>query len=347
MQWNELTIFVDGGTGSFGKKFASIVLQRYRPKKLIIFSRDELKQLEMQQQLSAYKSTVRFFIGDVRDRDRLHRAMQGVDIVVHAAALKQIPSCEYNPFEAVLTNIMGSRNVIDAAIDCGVRQAILVSTDKAVNPVNLYGATKLCAERLFVDGNAYSGVKGTRFAAVRYGNVVGSRGSVVPLFAEQRKNGYVTITDERMTRFWITLEDGVDLVILAIQEMKGGEIFVPKLPSMRVVDLAKTIARDSEIRVIGIRPGEKLHEVLISENEARCALEFENYFVILPPHGWEHRERWPGGRALPEDFRYGSDNNTGWLEPADFEALVNNHAELSALLLEPDNEQVAVRPATR
>lgn len=346
MQWNEMTIFVAGGTGSFGKKFASIVLQKCRPKKLIIFSRDELKQSEMQQQLAAYESTVRFFIGDVRDRDRLHRAMRGVDIVVHAAALKQIPSCEYNPFEAVLTNIIGSRNIIDAAIDCGVRQAILISTDKAVNPVNLYGATKLCAERLFVDGNAYSGAKGTRFAAVRYGNVVGSRGSVIPLFAEQRKNGYVTITDERMTRFWITLEDGVGLVLQAIQEMQGGEIFVPKLPSMGVVDLAKTIARDSEIRVIGIRPGEKLHEVLISDNEARCTLEFENHFVILPPHGWEHRARWPGGRTLPEDFHYGSDNNTESLEPADFEALVNSHAELSALLLEPDKEQVAVRRAT-
>jgi UDP-N-acetylglucosamine 4,6-dehydratase/5-epimerase len=347
MQWNEMTIFVAGGTGSFGKKFASIVLQRYHPKKLIIFSRDELKQHEMRQQLAAYESTVRFFIGDVRDHNRLHRAMQGVDIVVHAAALKQIPSCEYNPFEAVLTNIMGSRNIIDAAIDCGVRQAILVSTDKAVNPVNLYGATKLCAERLFVHGNAYSGANGTRFAAVRYGNVVGSRGSVIPLFAEQRKKGYVTITDERMTRFWITLEDGVALVIRAIQEMKGGEIFVPKLPSMSVLELAKTIARDSEIRVIGIRPGEKLHEVLISENEARCALEFENHFVILPPHGWKHRERWRGGRTLPENFRYGSDNNTGWLKPTDFEALVNNHAELSAMLLEPDKEQVAARPAAR
>lgn len=342
MQWDKLTILVSGGTGSFGKKFTSTILRKYRPQKLIIFSRDELKQFEMRRQFAQYEPALRFFIGDVRDRDRLLRAMRGVDIVVHAAALKQIPSCEYNPFEAVMTNIMGSRNVIDAAIDCGVKKAILVSTDKAVNPVNLYGATKLCAEKLFVHGNAYSGADGTRFAAVRYGNVVGSRGSVVPLFAEQRKNGFVTITDARMTRFWITLEEGVGLVIRAIQDMKGGEIFVPKLPSMHVVDLAKTIARDAEVRIIGIRPGEKLHEVLISENESRCTLEFENHFVVLPPHVWKDRERWMGGRAVAEEFRYGSDNNTAWLEPAGFEKLVASHPELAELLQEPDGDH---RPA--
>jgi UDP-N-acetylglucosamine 4,6-dehydratase len=349
MRWNELTIFVAGGTGSLGKKFAAVVLQKYRPKKLIIFSRDELKQFEMRQQLAEYESTLRFFIGDVRDRDRLYRAMQGVDVVVHAAALKQIPSCEYNPFEAVMTNIMGSRNVIDAAIDCGVKKAVLVSTDKAVNPVNLYGATKLCAEKLFIHGNAYSGIGGTRFAVVRYGNVVGSRGSIVPLFAEQRKNGYVTITDKRMTRFWITLQGGVDLVVRAITEMQGGEIFVPKLASMRVMDLAKTIAKDAEIRIIGIRPGEKLHELLISEHETRYTLEFENHFVILPPHAWQERERWAGGRPVPEEFGYGSDNNTAWLGPSEFEELVASHPELVELLHEPvrNHENDAVRLASQ
>jgi UDP-N-acetylglucosamine 4,6-dehydratase/5-epimerase len=347
MQWNELTLFVAGGTGSFGKKFAAVVLKKYRPKKLIIFSRDELKQSEMRQQFAEYDSTLRFFIGDVRDHDRLCRAMQGVDIVVHAAALKQIPSCEYNPFEAVMTNIIGSRNVIDAAIDCGVKRAILVSTDKAVNPVNLYGATKLCAEKLFIHGNAYSGAKGARFAAVRYGNVVGSRGSVVPLFAEQRKNGCVTITDERMTRFWITLEKGVNLVVRVIEEMKGGEIFVPKLPSMRVVDLAEAIAKDAKVRVIGIRPGEKLHEQLISEHEARYALEYEDHFVILAPHAWEDRDYLVGGRPVPDGFRYSSDNNSTWLDPTDFAALVANHPELTDLLAKPNGAQSSVRSSAR
>lgn len=347
VQWNELTLFVAGGTGSFGKKFAAIVLKKYRPKKLIIFSRDELKQSEMRQQFAEYDSTLRFFIGDVRDHDRLRRAMQGVDIVVHAAALKQIPSCEYNPFEAVMTNIIGSRNVIDAAIDCGVKRAILVSTDKAVNPVNLYGATKLCAEKLFIHGNAYSGAKGARFAVVRYGNVVGSRGSVVPLFAEQRKNGCITITDERMTRFWITLERGADLVVGAIEEMKGGEIFVPKLPSMRVVDLAEAIAKDAKVQVIGIRPGEKVHEQLISEHESRYALEYENHFVILPPHAWEDRDHWVGGRPVPDGFCYTSDNNSTWLDPTDFAALMANHPELTDLLAKPNGAQPSVRSATR
>jgi UDP-N-acetylglucosamine 4,6-dehydratase len=347
MRWNELTILVAGGTGSFGKKFATRVLQEYRPKKLIIFSRDELKQFEMRQQFAEHESRLRFFIGDVRDRERLRRAMHGVDVVVHAAALKQIPSCEYNPFEAVMTNVLGSRNVIDAAIDCGVGKAVLVSTDKAVNPVNLYGATKLCAEKLFVHGNVYSGIGGTCFAAVRYGNVVGSRGSVVPLFAEQRKNGYVTITDERMTRFWITLQDGVELVVRAITDMQGGEIFIPKLASMRVIDLAKTIAKDAEIRIIGIRPGEKLHELLISEHEARYTLEFDNHFVILPPHVWKERERWMGGRPVPEEFRYGSDNNTAWLEPTGFEDLVASHPELVELLHEPGRNHDPIPSSSR
>jgi len=347
MEWNELTIFVAGGTGSFGKKFATIVLEKYRPKKLIIFSRDELKQSEMRQQFADYDSALRFFIGDVRDHDRLHRAMQGVDIVVHAAALKQIPSCEYNPFEAVMTNITGSRNVIDAAIDCGVKRAILLSSDKAVNPANLYGATKLCAEKLFIHGNAYSGANGTRFAAVRYGNVVGSRGSVVPLFAEQRKNGCVTITDERMTRFWMPLEKSVNLVIHAFEEMRGCEIFVPKLPSMRVLDLAEAIARDSKVRVIGIRPGEKVHEQLISEHESRYALEYADHFVILPPHAWADRDRWVGGRPVPDGFCYTSDNNSTWLDPTDFTALMANHPELTELLAEPDRAESSVHTSAR
>ena len=328
MRWNELTVLVTGGTGSFGRKFAEVILASYPPKKLIIFSRDELKQHDMHHKLAAFAPVLRFFIGDVRDRDRLYRAMHAVDVVVHAAAMKQIPTCEYNPFEAVMTNVFGARNVIDAAIDCKVKRAVLVSTDKAVNPVNLYGATKLCAEKLFVHGNAYSGAEGTRFAVVRYGNVVGSRGSVVPLFAAQRKNGYITLTDERMTRFWITLQEVVKFVIRSLQDMQGGEIFVPKLPSMRMAALAKAVARDAEVRIIGVRPGEKLHELLICEDEARQTLEFDDRFVVLPAHCWCNKEKWNGGRPLPDGFRYSSDQNTEWLQAEDFERLMQQQPEV-------------------
>jgi UDP-N-acetylglucosamine 4,6-dehydratase len=257
--------------------------------------------------------SLRFFIGDVRDRNRLRRAFKGVDVVVHAAALKQIPACEYNPIEAVLTNVMGGRNVIEAALDAGVGKVMALSTDKAVNPVNLYGATKLVAEKLFVQANGYSGTGLTRFSCVRYGNVVGSRGSVIPLFREQLKTGTLTVTDRRMTRFWITLEQGVQFVIRAIERMQGGEIFVPKIPSMNIMDLAETVAPDCSIAEIGIRPGEKLHEALVSEDEASHAVELEDMFVIKPLHPWWNADNWQEGQRVNEGFRYTSDGNPHWL----------------------------------
>ncbi len=312
MQWDNLNVLITGGTGSFGKKFVEIMLRDYHPKKLIIFSRDELKQHEMR--ISGFDHpNLRYFIGDVRDRDRLYRAFNGVDIVVHAAALKQIPACEYNPFEAIMTNIIGAKNVIDAAIDQGVKKVMALSTDKAVNPVNLYGATKLCMEKLFVQGNSYSGEGGPKFSCVRYGNVVGSRGSVIPLFREQRKTGKITITDKRMTRFWITLEQGVRFVIHCIEQMQGGEVFVPKIPSMRIMDLAEAVAPGCEIEFIGIRPGEKLHEVLISKDESRYALDVGDMFVIQPAHPWWKPANWSHGKPLPDGFEYSSDKNTQWL----------------------------------
>jgi len=304
------SILVTGGTGSFGGKFAEIILAEYQPKKLIILSRDELKQHEMRQRLpDGPDSPVRYFIGDVRDRDRLYRAFHGVDIVVHAAALKQVPACEYNPFEAVQTNIIGGKNVIDAAIDCGVKRVLAISTDKAVNPVNLYGATKLCAEKLFVGGHAYAGHRETRFSCARYGNVVGSRGSVIPIFLEQKRKGKLTITDSKMTRFWITLEQGVRFVIQCIEQMHGGEIFIPKIPSMSMMALAKALAPDCGVEFIGIRPGEKLHEVLVSEEEARYVLELKDRFVLLPLDTEQAMKNWPGGTPLPQGFRYTSDEN--------------------------------------
>jgi UDP-N-acetylglucosamine 4,6-dehydratase len=323
MDWNNLTILVTGGTGSFGKKFTEIMLRHYHPKKLIIFSRDELKQHEMRQVYpDDGTSPMRYFIGDVRDRERLYRAFNGVGVVVHAAALKQVPACEYNPFEAVHTNIIGAKNVIDAAIDQGVKKVMAISTDKAVNPINLYGATKLCAEKMFVQANAYSGAEGPRFSVCRYGNVVGSRGSVVPLFLEQRKNGKITITDDRMTRFWITLEQGVRFVIRCIEQMHGGEVFVPNIPSMNIMDLAKAIAPGCEIEYIGIRPGEKLHEVLISEDEARHTVELDDMYIIQPLHPWWRTENWAGAKPLPDGFRYTSDTNTRWLSVEELRSLV-------------------------
>jgi len=259
MEWHDQVVLVTGGTGSFGKKFIDILLKEYHPAKLIVFSRDELKQSEMRASGFDHPS-LRYFIGDVRDLQRLRRAMNGVDIVVHAAALKQVPACEYNPMEAIKTNILGSSNVIEAALDAGVKKVMALSTDKAVNPVNLYGTTKLAAEKLFVQSNAYAAGSETRFSCVRYGNVVGSRGSVIPTFLKQRPNGKLTITDERMTRFWLTLEQGVRFVIRCVELMRGGEVFVPKIPSTRIVDLARVIAPQAELEVIGIRPGEKLHK---------------------------------------------------------------------------------------
>jgi UDP-N-acetylglucosamine 4,6-dehydratase/5-epimerase len=327
MDWTDKVVLVTGGTGSFGKKFIEIMLKEHHPTKLIIFSRDELKQHEMRVNGFDHPS-LRYFIGDVRDELRLRRAMHAVDIVVHAAALKQVPACEYNPMEAIKTNILGSSNVIEAALDAGVKKVLALSTDKAVNPVNLYGTTKLAAEKLFVQSNAYAAGTATRFSCVRYGNVVGSRGSVIPIFIQQRQNGSLTITDTRMTRFWLTLEQGVRFVIRCIGQMRGGEVFVPKIPSTRIVDLAKAIAPDSEIDVVGIRPGEKLHEVLIHEDEARSAVELEDMFVVLPVAAEigfvrECWQEWQDqGRRLPDGFRYGSETNPQWLDLEQIRAIV-------------------------
>src|SRR5437763_4192728 len=319
------SILITGAKGSFGSKFIELALKEHRPKKLIVFSRDELKQHDMRQQFpDSGGSPMRYFLGDVRDRERLNRALSGVDIVVHAAALKQVPACEYNPFEAVQTNIVGAKNVIDAAIDQGVKRVMAVSTDKAVNPVNLYGATKLCAEKMFVQANAYSGEGGARLSCTRYGNVVGSRGSIIPLFIEQRRNGHVTITDPRMTRFWLTLEQGVRFVMRCIQQMHGGEIFVPKIPSMKILDMAQAVGPDCQIDCIGIRPGEKLHEVLLSEDESRNAVETDDTFVIQPAHSWWKKENWKSASPLMEEFRYASDNNSEWLTAEDLYGLVES-----------------------
>jgi UDP-N-acetylglucosamine 4,6-dehydratase len=322
MNWSEAAVLVTGGTGSFGKKFVEIMLKDYQPKRLVIFSRDELKQHEMRA-AGLNHSSLRYFLGDVRDQSRLERAFAGVTIVVHAAALKQVPACEYNPFEAVQTNVMGAINVIDAAINQGVRQTVALSTDKAVNPINIYGATKLCAEKMFVQANAYAGAQDSRFSCARYGNVVASRGSVIPVFQDQRRTGRITLTDPRMTRFWLTLEQGVRFVITSIEQMHGGEIFVPKIPSMRLLDLAESIAPGCEIETVGIRPGEKLHEVLVSEDEARNTVEMDDRYVIQPSHSWWRRENWSSGKHLPEGFRYTSDTNDRWLTSRELHALIS------------------------
>ena len=314
MNWKDKVVLVTGGTGSFGKKFIEIMLKEYHPSKIIIFSRDELKQHEMR--INGFDdSSLRYFLGDIRDLDRLKRAFKGVDIVVHAAALKQVPACEYNPMEAIKTNILGSQNVIDAALDCGVNKVLAISTDKAVNPVNLYGVTKLGAEKLFVQSNSYAGGRETRFSCTRYGNVVGSRGSVVPVFLQQRHTGKLTVTDERMTRFWISLEQGVRFVIRCIEQMHGGEVFVPKIPSMSVKDLGAAIAPECEIVYSGIRPGEKLHEVLVSEDEARSSVELDDMYVVQPTGTlWFGKEWEKVGKKLPDGFRYASNTNTEWLD---------------------------------
>jgi len=322
MNWKDKKVLVTGGTGSFGRKFVEVMLNEYHPARLIVYSRDELKQHEMRT-AGFNHPDLRYFIGDVRDLPRLKRAFNGVDIVVHAAALKQVPACEYNPMEAIKTNILGSSNVVDAALDAGVEKVLALSTDKAVNPVNLYGATKLAAEKLMVQSNAYAGGMPTRYACVRYGNVVGSRGSVVPLFINQRQSGSITLTDERMTRFWISLDQGVRFVIRSIEEMHGGEVFVPKIPSMKMVDLARAIAPGAEIRIIGIRPGEKLHEVLISEDEARTTVELEDMYVVQPAAALWFGHYWSElGKPLPDDYHYASDNNTEWLTLAEIQAMV-------------------------
>jgi UDP-N-acetylglucosamine 4,6-dehydratase len=314
MNWKDQVVLITGGTGSFGKKFTKILLEEQQPRKIIIFSRDELKQHEMQ--VGGYNhESLRYFIGDIRDRERLLRAMHGVDIVVHAAALKQVPACEYNPMEAIKTNIMGTANVVEAALDASVKKVLTVSTDKAVSPANLYGATKLAAEKLTIQSNAYAAGSATRYSCVRYGNVVGSRGSVVPLFLKQRGNGMITITDDRMTRFWLSLEQGVRFVINCIEQMEGGEVFIPKIPSTKVTDLARAIAPKAELDIIGIRPGEKLHEMLISEDEARNTVELDKMFVVQPAEATWFGYSWQAkGKPLSEGFYYSSDNNTEWLD---------------------------------
>lgn len=322
MDWKKQVVLVTGGTGSFGKVFIRVLLDEYKPAKVIVFSRDELKQHEMRE-AGFNQPNLRYFIGDVRDRYRLKRAMDGVTVVVHAAALKQVPACEYNPMEAINTNILGTANVVEAALETGVTKVLALSTDKAVSPANLYGATKLAAEKLTVQSNAYSGERPTRFSCVRYGNVVGSRGSVVPVFLRQRQDGKLNITDERMTRFWLSLEQGVRFVLRCIEVMQGGEVFVPKLPSTTITDLAKAIAPQAKLEVVGIRPGEKLHEILISEDEARTAVELDDMYVIQPALGPWFVRSWDGkGKPLPEGFYYTSNENPHMLTPAEIQEMV-------------------------
>jgi UDP-N-acetylglucosamine 4,6-dehydratase len=323
---NNKTVLITGGTGSFGKKCTEIILKRYKPKRLIIFSRDELKQFEMAQEFpDSQYDCIRYFIGDVRDKERLYRAFHNVDYVIHAAALKQVPAAEYNPFEAVKTNILGAQNVINVAIDQGVKKVIALSTDKAANPINLYGATKLCSDKLFIAGNSYVGQDHTIFSAVRYGNVVGSRGSVIPFFLKCKQKGVLPITDHRMTRFWITLEQGVGFVLSCLEKMVGGEIFVPKIPSMNILDLAKAIAPECKTKVIGIRPGEKLHELLITKDDTRLTLEFKDYYLIQPEfHFWKRRHNNNAGKPVPEDFEYNSGTNPWRLKTEEMLKIIKN-----------------------
>jgi len=322
---NGKTILVTGGTGSFGKKFIEKIVAEYKPRKVIIYSRDEYKQYVMQKKFLEHKDSLRFFLGDIRDKARLYRAFEDVDYVVHAAALKQVPALEYNPFEAVKTNVIGADNIVDAAIDKGVKKVIALSTDKAVNPINLYGATKLVAEKIFTAANAYSGGR-ARFSSVRYGNVIGSRGSVIPLFIKLKQAGIkeFTITDERMTRFWIMFEQAVDLVITVLKESEGGEVFVPSIPSMKITDLAKAIEPDCTFEFTGIRPGEKLHENLISYDEARYTKKVNGIYVIVPRFRVSNKtsHKYDKYESVPEGFSYRSDLNDKWLTQEQLQAIV-------------------------
>lgn len=326
---NNKTILVTGGTGSFGKKFIKTVFEKYPDvKKVIVYSRDEYKQFVMQNmpEFKPFKEKLRFFIGDVRDKERMMRAFEGVDIVVHAAALKQVPSCEYNPFEAVKTNIRGAQNVIDCAIDKGVKKVVALSTDKACAPINLYGATKLCSDKLFIAGNAYSGSKDTRFSVVRYGNVAGSRGSVIPFFQKLVAEGAteLPITDMRMTRFWLKLEQAVEMVLEAIEHMRGGELYVKKIPSMKMPDLAKAIAPDLKIKEVGIRPGEKIHEQMITKEDAPNTIEFEDFYIILPQRDFSGiKYEYPEAKPVSPDFEYHSGNNDRWLTVEEMKKLIS------------------------
>ena len=319
--FDDKTLLVTGGTGSFGKVFVRTALEQTSLRKVIVFSRDELKQYEMQQSYPD-EPRIRFFIGDVRDYRRVYRAFHGVDFVVHAAAMKHVPAAEYNPSEAVKTNVHGAQNVVDAAIEQGVELVVALSTDKACSPINLYGATKLVSDKLFIAGNAYAGGTKTRFSVVRYGNVVGSRGSVVPHFTQLASTGELPITDDRMTRFWITLEHGVRFVLESLERMRGGELFVPKIPSMRVVDLAKALAPNAKLNIVGIRPGEKLHEEMISAPDARRTLDMGAYYVIQPEMDWWPAEDELGGTSVADGFSYASDSNTEWLTVDQLRAMV-------------------------
>jgi UDP-N-acetylglucosamine 4,6-dehydratase (inverting) len=323
---NNSVILVTGGTGSFGNSFVSMTLKKYNPTKLIIFSRDEMKQWEMAKKF-CNDERVRFFIGDVRDKDRLYRALDGVDYVVHAAATKIVPTAEYNPFECVKTNIIGAMNLIDACIDKKVKRVIALSTDKASSPINLYGATKLASDKLFVAGNSYAGEHGTRFSVVRYGNVMGSRGSVIPFFLSIKQSGVLPITDDRMTRFMITLEKGVELVWHAFEDMEGGEVYVKKIPSMKVTDVAKVIAPNAKLEFVGIRPGEKLHEQMIGEDDSWYTYEYPEHYKILPAiHGWANcPKRIKDGLKVTEGFSYTSNNNSDWMTPDDLKAWIDDN----------------------
>ena len=321
-------ILVTGGTGSFGSKFIPLTLKRYNPKRLVVLSRDEIKQWDMQR-VYENDSRVRFFIGDVRDRERLMRALDGIDYVVHAAATKIVPTAEYNPFECVKTNVLGAMNVIDACLDKGIRRCVALSTDKASNPINLYGATKLASDKMFVAGNSYSGSSKCKFAVVRYGNVMGSRGSVIPFFLSKQKDGYFPITDRRMTRFMITLEEGVNLVWKAFEEMEGGEIFVKKIPSMKVIDIASAIDSGIEQKTVGIRPGEKLHEQMIGSEDANFTYEYDDHYKIFPAiHNWsKDPAKIKGGSKVSEDFIYSSDSNGQWLSQKEFRLWLSNNKD--------------------
>lgn len=322
---NNKSILITGGTGSFGNAFTQYVLENYDPKKIIIYSRDEFKQFIMRDKFKKYDSKLRFFIGDVRDKERLERALEGVDYCVHAAALKQVPACEYNPTEAIKTNINGAQNVIDAALNTGVKKVVALSTDKAVNPVNLYGGTKLVSDKLFIAANAYAGSKDICFSVVRYGNVAGSRGSVIPLFHNIIKNGgtELPVTDYRMTRFWISLRQGVELVIKALEESKGGETFISKMPSFKITDLTKAMLPDGKTREIGIREGEKLHEIMVPVEDFPYTYEYDKHFIVYPQMVWsESRRAVPTGKKVSEGFYYSSDSNSEWLSVEEIRELL-------------------------
>jgi UDP-N-acetylglucosamine 4,6-dehydratase len=319
------SVLVTGATGSFGKRFIKTVLDEHSPKRLIVFSRDELKQFEMQQKLSA--PNLRYFLGDVRDKERLYRAFDGIDVVVHAAAMKQVPASEYNPMEAIKTNIIGAENVINVCIDQEVKHVVALSTDKAANPLNLYGATKLCSDKLFIAANALSGRHRTRFSVVRYGNVIGSRGSVIPFFMQRRASGVLPITDPRMTRFWITLGQGVKFVLDSLERMHGGEIFVPKIPSMKVTDVAQVVAPECRTEIIGIRPGEKLHEIMVTQDDAINTVEHDSYYTIQPAVDWWQSKAFiaeTGARPVPETFQYSSDTNQIWMTPDELSRILQH-----------------------